>query len=120
MLNREQPTSFSNQKMAARHGRTSATVCLQMESLKFFLPERQKSICGLKMKCIAVKATLTLLFGKRRMLFIHKVLRLLSIVPESWPTILTDKFIKKCPLKEPGCRCIQILKKRRCELFLRH
>src|SRR5882762_7265883 len=114
MLNREQPTSFSNQKMADRHGKTSAMVCLKMNSLKVFLQESQMSIYVLKTKCIAVKVILKLLFGKKRMFLIHDVLRLLSIVPESWPTIMKDKFIKKCPLQEPGCRYIQISKNKRC------
>ena len=36
-LNQEQPTSFSNQKMVDRHGKTSARVCLNMNSQKIFL-----------------------------------------------------------------------------------
>src|SRR5688572_287960 len=67
MLNREQPTSFSNQKMADRHGKTSAMVFLKMNSLKVFLQESQISIYVLKMKCIAVKVILKLLFGKKKM-----------------------------------------------------
>src|SRR5258708_40367348 len=104
MLNREQPTSFSNQKMADRHGKTSPMVCLKLNSLKVFLQESQMSIYVLKMECITVKVILILLLGKKRMFLIHEVLRLLSIVPESWPTIMKEKFLKKYLLQETGCR----------------
>src|SRR5688572_3866207 len=120
MLHRERPTSFFNQKMEDRHGKTSARVCLKMNSLKIFLQESQISICVLIMLCITVKAILKLLYGKKRMFSIHDVLRLLSIVRESWRTTMKDKCIKKCPLQEPGCRYIRILKRNRCELFLKH
>src|SRR5687768_8280688 len=108
ILNRERPTSFSNQKMADRHGRTSAMVCLKIKSLKVFLQESRMCIYVLKMQCIAVKAILKLLFGKKKLFLIHALLRLLSIVPESWPTMMKEKFIKKYPLQERGCRYIQV------------
>jgi hypothetical protein len=42
----EQIKVYSSQKTAERHGRTSAVVCLKMNSLKVFLQESQVSIYG--------------------------------------------------------------------------